>query len=1713
MRKDHRFGLRNILAGVLSAAMVLSSFPATVLATDETVFEEVAATEVPELTSVEEDYAVEQVLGGYDADPAYTDEEALPDEDSLFEDDENDSGFVEDAIGFYLDAETDSVSVKVSAEDGILPDGTELTAEEPDQEILDQLNAEVPGLLGEDREMTGLAAVALSFADADGNAFYPDGEVTVELAAKELNVADRYDLVLLDKAAEGEEAPATVLADPKKIKGDVTTEAEFSGSDIYVCAIAASDPAEAAFEEDAFPAEEEEVSLAAAEEEIVEEGLEAAAVPEAVTAEGQRNFFYTNFEAQLTGTNIKVSASNLFVRPRSTMTAEYISEEEYVDDLSAQNYGKVLVGTRLIKLTFRDAKGKAFSPIGLTISIEADVMAEAESYVLYGVNGSSVRRTGMSKKPEFSFYTSYADTFILAGLMSDGALRVEGKKKGSNTVFSVDKEDVDVTVTAPKGAFYGAVSMELWAVDEGEVRTALENIEGIGDVAAYDISFHADSPEEIEPNKDVTVTINTDTAVDENCRVFHIKDDGDAEEVEIIDFTDKGVSFKAKEFSTYVLTWGTGEDEASATIHWGYLDGTTFTELEEGSTVTLDTTASTVSLENTYDGYKYVSALYLKDSEAESVDISPARLVKTDNGWEINTVTVAEGGATTTQTVPVADGSEILVIYVRQITPSPSGDNNVNVPNPITEKHVQNNGDGTYTITLDITGQQLTQTTQTGANVLLVVDTTSSMRYGIKDGQVSATNPERFEVARTAILKLIDTLKCDVNDVDLALVEFNRTASTSYSWTPHGQYMTIRNYVNSSDFKRLDYNFNTAGTNWMAGLAEAQTVLESRDSDDTYIIFLTDGEPNAYSYQRWSHGHYVWDVRDWQSAATAISYAQPIAQAINNLPKTHLYGVFCGNDSGYSNLNDMITEVGGVETINGTDEATLVSAFENIANTVVNNLNASNAVVDDGVPSLAGISANVIGQPGGYEYSIKRPDDNDFSPWNGAPGAIYSQDNGVTWDLSSVGALPAGTTFRIEFTVWPSQEAYDLIADLNNGVKDYETDLTPAEKAAVTGSKKEGYTLVTNTHLNTTYTFQNQEYSDSPTELEKEAMPLPTKKINLKKLWPDNLLDGYKVEYRDANGVIQTTDKVILTITKDGAHYIDREVSQATDWKDNDIYISCGNMTVHEDPESHEDVVTINSPGHDYTVTEPEGYSYLWDLVTDVYHPMVINGVDTMLIYDEHAKDTDVDNITYFKIGNKIYKKDNSNASTLEGHNYRRSNLNLMKKVSTEGGKDDYFTFKARVKDANSFDGKVWFSAIKVNLDANGNPVPNPNGDITGDTVMDSDWVISGALPEIKNDSPTGYWYADNDSVITFKIKKDWNVRFLNLYHGSTFSFEETNMTQYYQFEGIEAKAQYPFMDSVHNTGTSWYSINPDVDNPNPKLIKGTIPEPNNRYYVTYTNKFEAFYIYHSSVKEDGGVETIPMHGEGIYDENGKFNLWARVKPGTLYGGYYLDYEGKGSYKDGVNEKKDGIAYNGVNATWGTAQTENGKAMTPEAGVTYYIKEVPVCYLQNYIHYTYMLNEPNELTGFYLISAIDDRKYSEIGFILSEVKKTNKDTTDKVKIVSKVTFRQPSGDTVLTPDTCFSSKGDKNGNIRVNPVPADERETKANRLTYYDTFATKQFFKKNFSYTMLPYWITHDGIEVHGTSTRTVSFDDVETLTLSDVHVTDTGNIFVEAGE
>ncbi|MCD7923055.1 MAG: CHAP domain-containing protein [Clostridiales bacterium] len=210
-----------------------------------------------------------------------------------------------------------------------------------------------------------------------------------------------------------------------------------------------------------------------------------------------------------------------------------------------------------------------------------------------------------------------------------GAEAVEETAAETKTYTAADG-GVDLTVTAPAGALPEGAELTVTLFDEdsdaytaaGETVNYDADDEDTG-LAAMDISFWADG-EEVEPSEAVTVSMDAsallpDEADASTIEVQHLTETEDGVEAALVADVSEGVDadtvtieFEVESFSTFTITWSTGNRTSTSITATTYLYGTEST-IGSGSTsltgtsgTAFDLTASNSDLE--IDGYTLVSA-------------------------------------------------------------------------------------------------------------------------------------------------------------------------------------------------------------------------------------------------------------------------------------------------------------------------------------------------------------------------------------------------------------------------------------------------------------------------------------------------------------------------------------------------------------------------------------------------------------------------------------------------------------------------------------------------------------------------------------------------------------------------------------------------------------------------------------------------------------------------------------------------------------------------------------------------------------------------------------------------------------------------------------------------------------------------------------------------------------------------------------------------
>ena len=461
------------------------------------------------------------------------------------------------------------------------------------------------------------------------------------------------------------------------------------------------------------------------------------------------------------------------------------------------------------------------------------------------------------------------------------------------------------------------------------------------------------------------------------------------------------------------------------------------------------------------------------------------------------------------------------------------------IEDPSFEKTMESNEDGTYTLSLKVDAHASSAGDTNRANVLFVVDTSSSMRKYTTNNQHS-----RITDTHAAVLdlgqRLLSYNTAHPGSVEVAMLTFDGSVDTRLDWTTETG--DFENAVN----EYLRYYYLHTGTDWEDAMKEALKKLqEDTDSDPTFVIFFTDGEPSQYTNfsgkgentntdapDPVTHGTVHESVSggypDFYSFFLSREASKDEMRAIVN-EGARLYGIYAynttneyytsynGNEDGAEmlhnaikygyNTDESLRDSLFYEAKNTTD---LQGAFDAIFNLITESVGFSNVVVKDGIAAGVTSSTVVDGDVSGFTYIIRdragalaykvtvAPNGVTDGTLNGRPVAdgtpiftfadgttaagitkpvpttrIKTDANGVPvtdnsgkiqteivnvdvyyykdvdekeyimpisttgenikWDLSPLGILQDGYSYEVNFVVWPNQDAYDLVADLNNG--------------------------------------------------------------------------------------------------------------------------------------------------------------------------------------------------------------------------------------------------------------------------------------------------------------------------------------------------------------------------------------------------------------------------------------------------------------------------------------------------------------------------------------------------------------------------------------------------------------------------------------------------------------------------------------------------------
>ena len=333
---------------------------------------------------------------------------------------------------------------------------------------------------------------------------------------------------------------------------------------------------------------------------------------------------------------------------------------------------------------------------------------------------------------------------------------------------------------------------------------------------------------------------------------------------------------------------------------------------------------------------------------------------------------------------------------------------------PEHHKTIKDNGDGTYDLTLSVTGDTEQSSSAKPVDVVFVVDVSSSMNDKV-DGWFGKS---RMKAAHDAAATLANSLLTGENankQIQVSVVTFGTNAQVATGFTSDPS--VVANAVPTEAEE-------DQGTNWEGGLKLANAQTSGREGAEKHIVFLSDGNPtyrvSPMGYSKWDEiGHFSPDHKEDDNlyglgnrdTNDGRCYAAAKAEA-SRRNGANLFVVSVAKDA--DRMTSFATDTNGT-FLDGTTADNLANAFAQIGQVITKSVAYKDVKVVDALSQwVEGTAAD--GTVENVRYA------KDGQAWATAPQATIT-DGAVAWDLSSAGELEKGVTYSMTFTVRPNAAA------------------------------------------------------------------------------------------------------------------------------------------------------------------------------------------------------------------------------------------------------------------------------------------------------------------------------------------------------------------------------------------------------------------------------------------------------------------------------------------------------------------------------------------------------------------------------------------------------------------------------------------------------------------------------------------------------------------
>ena len=475
---------------------------------------------------------------------------------------------------------------------------------------------------------------------------------------------------------------------------------------------------------------------------------------------------------------------------------------------------------------------------------------------------------------------------------------------------------------------------------------------------------------------------------------------------------------------------------------------------------------------------------------------APKDYVTPTTSWKVKVT--ADGSGDLSARIYLADGTELGTLTSGEYQIINSASTPVQPPTPgivetkkelSHEKYIAKNEDGTYNLTLNVSGAVGSESYANKLDVLFVMDTSNSMKRRMNSSNdldnYTTNSSSRFYNQQKAVEDAVAKLKSKKNvDAQFAVVSFDTEAGIETEWTNGTiSYPTkVANYGNIT---------NTGGTNYQAGLRKADELLKKGRTDATKIVvFLSDGDPTLYYDTNFFGKEYVnGSGSEYDSNAMAKAQTQ-----LGTMSMNYFYTVGVGPEDSYKHLSSLISSApsGTVKgSYNGTDSSNLKNAFDSIIRDATELL-CTEVTVTDTLTDEVELADQTL------QVVVKDEDGKVIKKLKDASGSAVDVSKIITVSTAKDSAgktqiimrfksdykLESGYTYYVTAKIQPTTKAYlkyqnESYTDTGDENTDeyLGKDKKPGKDTKNEGTSSEENGFYSNVSANVTYKYNNETYT------------------------------------------------------------------------------------------------------------------------------------------------------------------------------------------------------------------------------------------------------------------------------------------------------------------------------------------------------------------------------------------------------------------------------------------------------------------------------------------------------------------------------------------------------------------------------------------------------------------------------------------------------------